>query len=764
MTPCFRLCNPPALRVTALALYRETAYTIIMSRMFFSTIFLFVFLCPNLSAQAVLLDISLPITGKSSHAVARTLERVVRDFAKEEKPNDADSPPPLPTVILQFRVGVGQEAFGRGSSFGACYEIADLIVGENFNGIRTVAYFPQSVKGHALLVALACDELIVAEDAEIGEAGVDEQSVSSTQRAAYREISQRRRKMPPPLVDKLLDSSVELLQVETEKGLRLATPPLLDELRQSETFAAEPQVLIPAGQPGLFTADAARRINLVDLLAKDRVALARGLGFRPDDIKNAPVPGEVGHAVRIDLSGPLTMDKVAIAMRSIQSALDSKPIAANNRSVGEVKIDFICLWVDSPGGNLSASLTLASFLVKEVDTSKVRTVAYVPYRALSDAALIAIACDEIVLGPDAVLGGDGAVEFTQQQVADNKNSVVDFITRESVRSWSLPLGFIDRNLEVRQMTRKGHPPIIEYFCDEELDQQPDADLWTKGPLIKEKGKLFKVVGGKGEQFVVDRIAADFTEFKFLFGLENDPLLVAPTWADQLVRALSSPGMSAFLIFIAFCGAYFEAKVPMGIGAFLCVMSLVLFFWLNFLGGTAGWLEILLFLFGVICLLLEIFVLPGFGIFGIGGAVAVIVSLVLASQTFIIPQNSYQFEQFQRSLLVIVFAGSGVVVLAGIFARVLHDQNKPQDTALIRETEKLADYAHLLGRVGLTTTPLVPAGKAIFGDEPVNVVSDGELIETDVPIEVIEVVGYRIVVRQHTDLHPLPVDPISVVEG
>jgi membrane-bound ClpP family serine protease len=120
---------------------------------------------------------------------------------------------------------------------------------------------------------------------------------------------------------------------------------------------------------------------------------------------------------------------------------------------------------------------------------------------------------------------------------------------------------------------------------------------------------------------------------------------------------------------------------------------------------------------------------------------------LASQTFIIPQNSYQFEQFQRSLLILVFAGCGMTILAGVLARVLHDRNKPQDTAFIQETEKLADYQHLLGRTGVTTTPLVPAGKAVFDDELVNVVSDGELIETDAPVEVIDVVGYRIVVRQ-----------------
>ncbi len=717
-----------------------------MQRTIISIIFFFsIFLGSGLSGQSVLLDISLPITGKSSHAVVRVLERTAKDFSKAEKPKDAETPPP--TVILQFKVGDAQEAFGRGSSFGASYEIASLLAGKQFNGIRTVAYFPQSVRGHALLVALACDEMVAAENAEIGEAGIDEPSISPTQREAYHEIAQRRRKTPLAVVDKLLDPTVELLQVDTEKGLRLATPKKLDELRKTETFAAEPQILIPAGQPGLFTADAARKINLVDLLAKDRVALARGLGFRPDDIKNAPVPGEAGHAVRIDLSGPISVDKVGIARRSILSAIDPTSVPLQNRVVGEVKIDFLCLWIDSPGGNLSASLSLASFLAKEIDTTKIRTVAYVPHRALADAALIALACDEIVLGPDAVLGGDGAVEFSAQQVAEAKESLIDFITKESVRSWSLPLGFIDRDLEVYTMTRQGHPPVVDYFCDEELKQQPDADLWKKGPIVKERGQLFKVVGGKGEQFVVDRVAKDFAEFKFLFGLEDDPLLVAPTWADQLVHALSSPGMMFFLIFIAFCGAYIEAKAPTGIGAFLSVISMTLFFWLCFLGGTAGWLEVLLFLFGIICLLLEIFVLPGFGVFGIGGAVAVVVSLVLASQTFIVPQNSYQFEQFQRSLLILVFAGSGVIVLAGVLARVLHDKNKPQDTAFIQETEKLADYEHLLGKLGLTTTPLVPAGKAVFDDELINVVSDGELIDADVSVEVVEIVGYRVVVQQ-----------------
>ena len=71
---------------------------------------------------------------------------------------------------------------------------------------------------------------------------------------------------------------------------------------------------------------------------------------------------------------------------------------------------------------------------------------------------------------------------------------------------------------------------------------------------------------------------------------------------------------------------------MGIGGFVSAVAFMLFFWSKFLHGTAGWLEVLLFLGGVCFLLLEVLVLPGFGIFGLGGGAMILASLVLASQT------------------------------------------------------------------------------------------------------------------------------------
>ena len=687
--------------------------------------FFCVFFCAWAGAEEILLDIELPLTAKSAHAATKTLERLS---------------PETTTVFIQLNVRTDEELFGRGSSFGVCYEFASLLSSERFSHIRFVAFMPQSIQGHALLVALACHERVMAERAEIGAAGIDEIKITATHRQAYQEIAHRRN-IPAALADKLLDRNAVLLQVETERGLRLVAPDAVETLRQTETFAAEPQVVIPAGQQGIFSAELARQIRLIDLIAEDRIAAVRGVGIVLDDLKIVPIRSDLGHAVRVNLSGVLNADRTGAVMRSIRNYVDTP----------ENNVNFLCLYIDSPGGDLDASLALASFLVTEIDPAKVRTVAYIPYHARSDAALVAIACDEIVLGPGAVLGGDGARVFTADQIAFARRVIRESLAKRAVRSWSLPVAFVDPDIEVFRAVRMAEgarKPLVDFLSDEELAELPDHTQWQKEGIVNPRGELLQIVQGKGEQFFVDRTAKDFAEFKLLYGLERDPMLVDPTWADELIHFLSSPGMAATILLLVFLALMFESYTPgIGIGTFLAIIGMTLFFWLNFLGGTAGWLEVSLFLVGVGCVLLEIFVLPGFGIFGIGGVLVILVSLVLASQTFIVPQNSYQLLQFRNSLLILAVSGCGMLGFGIMLSRMLERINKPNDTGLVQETERLANYDGLVGRRGTAATLLVPAGKARIGDELYDVVSDGDLIEKDCPIEIVQVVGYKIVVKR-----------------
>jgi membrane-bound serine protease (ClpP class) len=217
-------------------------------------------------------------------------------------------------------------------------------------------------------------------------------------------------------------------------------------------------------------------------------------------------------------------------------------------------------------------------------------------------------------------------------------------------------------------------------------------------------------------------------------------------------------MAVLLLVIGFVGLYLEIHSPgVGVGAFIALVCFVVFFWSRYLGGTAGWLEVLLFMAGVSCILLEIFVIPGFGIFGLGGGAMVLASIILASQTFVIPHDEYQFAQLRNSLLVI--AGTGIGILAAGYSlqkwlphtpyanRMILAPPAEEEAEVIHQREMLLNLTGLLGQHGVTTTPLFPGGKARIGDDVVDVLSDGEVIERGKTVEVVEVRGNKVVVRE-----------------
>jgi membrane-bound ClpP family serine protease len=99
-------------------------------------------------------------------------------------------------------------------------------------------------------------------------------------------------------------------------------------------------------------------------------------------------------------------------------------------------------------------------------------------------------------------------------------------------------------------------------------------------------------------------------------------------------------------------------------------------------GTLAWLEIILFVGGVVCLLVEFTVLPGFGIFGVGGIIMLGSALVLASQTFVLPTNSYQLDRFSWNLLGMAVIAASVLVAAFVFRKEIERVLKGREIALL----------------------------------------------------------------------------------
>jgi membrane-bound serine protease (ClpP class) len=686
-----------------------------------------------------LIRVPLPVTNTVASSVRRMIHGVVEQF-REAGQLDGQSRP-----VLILELDPGRTEFGAGSQFGAAVSLAEVLTSRDLAPVKTVAYLPRPIRGHGVLVAMACEEIVMAPDAEIGQAGIDVPSgapIGQAVRDFYRQIANLRRTIPVAVALGMLDKDLEVHKVETEVSVEFVLAQNLADLRQKLTIQSD-EVLIDAGELGSFTGRAARELGFAKYLAVDRDAVARALQLPAGAVD--PMVGWVIEPRQFRLEGPITGPSVGRLQRMIEDQLRS----------GEVNL--VCLRIDSAGGGLADSLTLANYLAS-LDRSAVRTVAYVASQARGDAALVALACDHLIMKPQAMLGGAGPQPLTREEIDAARTPIRDVLALRKATSWSPLAAMIDPELEVFEYRNRGTGET-RYFSPDEAAAQEAPDAWQQGEKITQDHTPLELDGARAHQFGLARQLVDsFDELKQLYGLQDDPRMVEPGWADFLVHALASPGVAMLLLLIGGAGLYAEVNMPgIGIGGFIAGVAFLLFFWSKFLDGTSDWLEVTLFLGGLCFLLLEIFVIPGFGIFGLGGGLMIIVSLVLASQTFIIPKSPTQLAQLRGSMLVVAGAAVGIVALAvfvrrygpraPVLNRLMLKPMQGEELASLVSREAIADFRHLLGDRGVTTTQLTPSGKARFAAELVDVIADGEVIDRGRQVVVVDVHGNQVTVQE-----------------
>lgn len=680
--------------------------------------------------QAHLLRIDLPITGDIDMKVRQAVMQLLGKL-----------PPHGPRPVLIVELAPGSNPGGLGSDFSRALSLAQFLSSPELARLKTVAYIPQTIKGHAVLVAMACEQIVMDENAEIGEAGIDEQVIGPTIRSGYAEIAGRRLSVPLAIALAMLDRDVKALRVTTEVGTEYVLEDELEKIKERNVVQSveplRPQPLLVDGRK------ARSQLGFVSALAKDRAELARRLDLPLSALEENPALVGGWRPVQVGVKGPITPKLVERIKKMI-----SDEVRNNDANLVVVRLE-------SDGGSFPASNDLAQFLLGH-DPGKVRTVAYIPNQAKGDASIIASACDQIVMHPSASLGGYGAATPKADMITDVARSLRKGLVDDG-RSWSLPVAMFDPALKVYRYTQPA-TGLVAYYSEDEVAAQPDPKSWRQGELVTNADGPLQLSGRRAEELgVAWKVVDNFDQFKQAYGLEKSPGLVEPGWADFLIDALSSDGARIFLLVLGFAGLYLELNTPgLGIGGFVSLVCFLLYFWAQHLQGTAAVLEILLFLAGVLCLALEIFILPGFGIFGLGGGLLVIASLILASQTFVIPTNEYQVEKLRNSLLVLGGAAGGVIVTAilirrflphtPVLNRMLLAPPSGEELAELSHRESLANFQHLLGKQGVATTPLMLSGKARIGDALVDVVADGEAIDRGTPVVVVEASGSRVVVR------------------
>lgn len=722
-----------------------------------------------------LVRVRLPLTGSDDESLQfslmRTRDRLVAQSRRELNPD-------RPTLVLKISPGSGAENSGAGSQFERASALATFV--GRMSDVKTIAWIPQTIRGHGVLVALACEEIVMAPDAEIGEAGVDETGVvpdSTVQK--YREIaSDVGVHLDDALAVGMVDASAEVVQLQSEEGVRFL---LREEVPayKDEHEVLEEQTLVTAGSLARFTGREGRELGFVKYVAADQAALAALLKAPMESLEEDESLLSDWQPVVVDVSEPITQ-----RVQERIATLIGQQLERN--------VNWICLRINSPGGQLTPSTQLASMLA-ELDPQAVRTVAYVSVEARGGAALAALACDQLVMHPDAKIGVPLNVEAMEQSgpkpppegpedlrrlpprqppgaIADDQEQIepaileaeltsVRSLATQTDRTGSLYQAVIDPGLALFQYRNRatGEQRLMSIAEAAEL---ADADDWKRGAALQPNNEAFQLTGEQAQQLgVCWRTVDSFDELQRLYGIDQELPVVKPNWALELVQALAAPEIAWFLLLLGFAGLYIELKTPgIGIGAFVAAVAFIMFFWSNFLDGSATWFEVLMFVAGFLFLLVEVFVLPGFGIFGLGGGVLIIFSLILASQRFFIPRTEAQLDELRRSITAVAAAGLGMMALAWatrrylpqapLLGRIMLEPPPPEERQLQSSREAVADYAHLVGATGVATTDLRPSGRARFGDEVVDVSADGELLERGARVTVVDAYANRVVVRAY----------------
>jgi len=238
----------------------------------------------------------------------------------------------------------------------------------------------------------------------------------------------------------------------------------------------------------------------------------------------------------------------------------------------------------------------------------------------------------------------------------------------------------------------------------------------------------------------------------------------PTWSEDFASWMTSIYVRGFLMVVVLLGAYVEFHTPgVGVPGLVALSALAILVGAPYLSGLATIWEILAIVVGFVLIALEVFVIPGFGMAGISGAILLLVGLLGTfvpdepgrSFPFYLPSLPSTIEWFKQGM--IAMTGAMAVSLAGMvvlsrylprtmmFRRIAPANPTPSDVIVDDEYLGVARISDM----GLTEGPLHPAGKARFGATLVDVVTQGEYLERGQRVEVIEHRGNKIVVRAAT---------------
>lgn len=395
--------------------------------------------------------------------------------------------------------------------------------------------------------------------------------------------------------------------------------------------------------------------------------------------------------------------------------------------------DLVLIDMNTYGGEVSAADSIRTFILN----SEIPVYVFINDNAASAGALISIACDSIYMKPSAKIGAATVVNQSGEQVPDKFQSYMRATMRATAEAQGKDTVIVNGDTT---LVWHRDPTIAEAMVDPKLFV----------PNISDTGKVLTFTATEAmENGYCEGIVNSREEILELVEIEEYTLKeYTPSRMDKIIGFLVSPYVSSILIMVIIGGIYFELQSP-GIGFPLAASALaaLLYFAPLYLEGMAEYWELLIFILGIILLLVEVFAIPGFGVAGAAGVLAVIFGLAMSMVNNDVLRD-FEFTGEGMNLLMRSFGVVTVSAVVGLsvsiwvaskvlttnaFARLVLGETQNTNEGYISVD---TNQRTLVGKTGTAYTVLRPSGKVQVDEEIYDGKAEFGLIEKGAKVKIL----------------------------
>lgn len=390
--------------------------------------------------------------------------------------------------------------------------------------------------------------------------------------------------------------------------------------------------------------------------------------------------------------------------------------------------------INTFGGRVDAATQIKDAIL----SSKITTIAFINRRAISAGALISLSCEKIYMTEGGLIGAATAVDMSGKKGSEK---VISFMREEMAstaekrgRNAEIARGMVDEELKFTHLVINSDSIAVN-----DIEGRKDGKLIS---LTTEQALKYKISDGKAETFNDLIIKLDYSKYKVKQNIEN--------WSENLVRFLTNPVVASLLTTFGFLGILFELQSPgWGIPGFVGIVCLILSLSASYIAQLATMSDMLLIITGFTLIMLEAFVIPGFGIVGISGLGVIIYGLYL----LLIPDVPVSEEVLGSAMDGFTIGLLGALVGIYLLLKVMIKTKFWKQLTAPGSQKKEDGFTNsfgwetLVNEIGKTDTDLNPSGWVNVEKNRVFVVSEGGFIDKGEKVKILSVDGNRILVRK-----------------